>query len=455
MRVEVAMPRLSDAMTEGKVTAWFKNEGDEVTEGEAIGELETEKSTVDLQAPAAGRLARIVVAAGTDHVAVGTVLAEIETDAQAAAASPAKAEPEAPAAKTRSAQRDAKSKTKDTESASAGSADKRVETKAGENAQATERAASTTPVHVPAASPAEEKIAATPLARRMAAQAGVPLATLKATGIGGKICKADVEAALGKKPSLSVVSSRAASSVLASRGAAASAPRLAEVAKGESAPLSRVRRTIAERMTRAKATIPHFYLSVDCRVDRLLEVRGRLKDDGLSISVNDFVVRATALALVRVPGANASWTDDGNIVRHDRIDIAVAVALDEGLVTPVLRAVDTLGLGAIGEQVRELAARARDGKLSPNEYDGATFTISNLGMHGVGEMFAIINPPQACILGVGATEARPVVENGQVVAGTVMTLSISADHRVLDGTTGAQLLAEIRRLLEEPARMLI
>jgi pyruvate dehydrogenase E2 component (dihydrolipoamide acetyltransferase) len=219
--------------------------------------------------------------------------------------------------------------------------------------------------------------------------------------------------------------------------------------------MSRVRRTVAERMARSKATIPHFYLSVDCRVDRLLDVRARLKTDGLAVSLNDFVVRASAIALARVPEANASWIDGQGIARHERIDIAVAVALDDGLVTPVVRGVHGLGLSAIGASVRDLAARARAGALAPHEYDGATFTISNLGMHGVGEMFAIINPPQACILGVGAAEPRPVVEDGKVVAGTVMKLSLSADHRVLDGITGARLLAEIRRLLEEPALMLV
>ena len=220
-----------------------------------------------------------------------------------------------------------------------------------------------------------------------------------------------------------------------------------------------MRRTIAERMTHAKATIPHFYLSVDCRVDRLLAVRDTLKADGLAVSVNDFVLRASALALRQVPAANASWVDGrgseaARIAIHDRVDIAVAVALDEGLVTPVLRGVDAMGLAAIGEAVRDLAARAKGPGLSPADYDGATFTVSNLGMLGVGEMFAIVNPPQACILGVGAAEARPVVDGGQVVVGTVMTLSLSADHRVIDGATGAKLLAAIRRLLEEPARML-
>ena len=417
MRIEVAMPRLSDSMSEGSVTSWFKNEGDVVSEGEAIAEIETEKSTVDLLAPHAGVLARIVVAAGSGGVTVGALLAEIETEASTAKgprAVPFKAKGAEPTPVVAAVPKPSK--------------------------QEIPPVIAVVPKSAPSSTVAEDaEIAATPLARRMAAQSGLALSALTRTGIGGKVCKADVEAALGRRPSLSVVPQRAA---------AAAAP-------GVAMPVSRVRRTIAERMTRAKATIPHFYLSVDCRVDRLLDVRGRLKADGLSVSINDFVVRAAALALRRDPRANASWNDDGTVIQHDRIDIAVAVSLDDGLVTPVIRGVDALGLAAIGDSVRDLASRAREGKLVPHEYDGATFTISNLGMHGVGEMFAIINPPQACILGVGAAEPRPVVEDGQVVAGTVMTLSLSADHRVLDGATGAALLATIRRLLEEPARMLV
>jgi pyruvate dehydrogenase E2 component (dihydrolipoamide acetyltransferase) len=273
----------------------------------------------------------------------------------------------------------------------------------------------------------------------MAAQAGLALSSLSRSGIGGKVSKADVEAALGRS-TVAPAPSRVAP--------------LSSVVIAAPAAMSRMRRAVAERMARAKATIPHFYLSVDCRVDRLLAVRATLKSDGLSVSVNDFVLRASALALKKVPAANASWVDGLGIALHPQVDIAVAVALDDGLVTPVLRGVDGLGLAAISENVRELAARAKGQGLAPHEYDGATFTVSNLGMHGVGEMFAIINPPQACILGVGAAEVRPVVDGGQVIAGTVMTLSLSADHRVLDGATGAKLLAQIRRLLEEPARML-
>jgi pyruvate dehydrogenase E2 component (dihydrolipoamide acetyltransferase) len=449
MRIEVAMPRLSDSMSEGSVTAWFKNEGDPVTKGEAIAEIETEKSTVDLPSPESGVLARIVVAAGSGATAVGAVLAEIEAGGVAAesAAMPASAATGSPAPTPAS-------KAGPTSAVSPPTNAKPEPSRSRASIAASTPAPSRSPASDVVSPPPEEgAIPATPLARRMAAQAGLALSSLARSGPGGKVAKADVEAALGRTATSAAAASRATSSMPGPATRPSTAPPTA-APRSAPAALSRMRRTIAERMARAKATIPHFYLSVDCRVDRLLAVRETLKADGLAVSVNDFVMRASALALVRVPEANASWSETEGIVRHDRVDVAVAVAVEEGLVTPVVRGVDGLGLVAIAEQVRDLATRARDGALAPHEYDGATFTVSNLGMHGVGEMFAIINPPQACILGVGAAEARPVVDGGQVVAGTVMTLSLSADHRVLDGVAGARLLAAIRRYLEEPSRML-
>lgn len=460
MRVEVRMPRLSESMTEGTVTAWFASEGDEVTEGDAIAEIETEKSTVDLPAPASGVLARIAVAAGGGAVAVDTLLAEIETEGAGAARSgpvslaAARAERDSHA-EAHAAATVARQGQGGTPRAQPVATALRASVAAVASAAGSADAGLSHDAAAELSTPNDEAVPATPLARRMAAQAGLSLASLCATGIGGKVCKADVEAALGRASTLpSDPPSRIAAVPVrgASSRPVASAAGTTPAGGDEVVAMSRIRRTVAERMARAKATIPHFYLSTDCRVDRLLDVRRRLKDDGTELSINDFVVRATAIALARVPEANASWND--GIVHHARIDIAVAVALEDGLVTPVVRDAGSLGLSAISASVRDLAVRARSGSLAPHEYDGATFTISNLGMHGVGEMFAIINPPQACILGVGAAEPTPVVEAGQVVAGTVMTLSLSADHRVLDGATGARLLAQVRHLLEEPALML-
>ncbi|HYB99769.1 MAG TPA: dihydrolipoamide acetyltransferase family protein [Candidatus Limnocylindrales bacterium] len=461
MPIEVAMPKLSDSMTEAAVIAWLCKEGDPVRQGDAIAEIETEKSTVDLEAPADGVLARILVEAGQEQVPVGTVLALIEKQASAAA-QPEHGEVQGSRSAGDAAPAHVGFAGNSQMAADVGAIGEEVSaaelTGGGETAasvagsvvvagqQAVEEAGAgvmaAPATGIPQPRPGSnghrenhDEVAATPLARRMAAQANLDLSTLTSSSLDGIIRKADVEAAVRGRDE---------------------PPTAARAPRGDQAVRStRMRRTIAERMTRAKQTIPHFYLSVDCRVDSLLATRRRLNEDSpVKLSLNDFVVRAAALALRAVPAANASWTEAG-AAQHEGVDIAVAVALDDGLVTPVLRDADKAGLATICAGITDLAARARAGSLAPHEYDGGTFTVSNLGMFGVATMYAIINPPQACILGVGAAEERPVVRDGRIEPGHVMTLTLSADHRVIDGAIGARLLAHIRRLLEEPARMLL
>jgi len=333
-----------------------------------------------------------------------------------------------------------------------------------------------------------EDTAATPLARRMAAQAGLDIAAIPGSGSHGKVTRADVEAALpgGGNGSATPVG-RVIASPLARRMAAESGIELAAVAgsgpggrvvkadltgaaassatstaaaagevRGTVERLSTMRKIIAERMAYAKQTVPHFYLTVDCEIDELLKERKTLNGAGgdIKLSVNDFIIRAIALALIEVPDANVMW-DDGNLRRFHSADIAVAVALDEGLITPVIRAADTKGLAQISAEMKDLAARARDGALAPEEYQGGSFTVSNLGMFGIKQFEAIINTPQAGILAVGAGTRQPVVKGGALAIATVMSMTLSCDHRVLDGTSGAKLLTAIKRLLEYPPQMLL
>lgn len=284
------------------------------------------------------------------------------------------------------------------------------------------------------------EIRATALARRAAEQAGVDLDAVTGSGQAGRIVKADVQAA-------------AASGSETPTAASAPSPVDSE-APHTSVPVSRMRRTIAARLTQSKQTIPHFYLSVDCEIDLLLGMRTRFNAEDRHISVNDFVVRAAALALVEVPDANVSWAEDA-LIRYERADVAVAVATEGGLITPVVREADRKELVTISEEVRDLAARAREGKLHPREYQGGSLTVSNLGMHGIDSVYPILNPPQSCILGVGAGRQQPVVRNGELAIGTVMTCTLAADHRALDGIAGARLLAAVKQHLEDPRRMLL
>jgi pyruvate dehydrogenase E2 component (dihydrolipoamide acetyltransferase) len=282
-----------------------------------------------------------------------------------------------------------------------------------------------------------------PLARRLAEEAGLDLSAISGTGPQGRIVKADVEKAKSAPPAQAVETPVAIESLISDRY--------------DIVPMSAMRKVIAERMVHSKSNVPHFYLSVDCEIDELLKVRSSLNErleDG-NLSVNDFIIRACALALMEIPEANAGWVGDGTMRLYKTADISVAVALDEGLITPIIPSAESKGLTDISTKMKDLAVRARDGKLAPAEYQGGSFTISNLGMFGIKQFDAVINEPQGCILAVGAGEPRPVVKNGEIVAATVMTCTLSCDHRVVDGATGAKLLSAIKRLIEYPPAMLL
>ncbi len=411
------MPELSSDMTEADLVSWLVKPGDHVEAGELIAELETEKSTVEFESPVSGTLVEILVSEGTNGVEIGTVIALFEPDDEAVAA----AEP--------------------------------VPGSAPEPEAAAPPPAPPPPAPAPTSIPEPDSdVPATALARRVAEQSSVDLRAVTGTGRGGRIVKADVQAAAASVAKTSFPSSISSSSPTP---APASTPvRADSEIPSTSVPLSRMRRTIATRLTESKQTIPHFYLSVECEIDHLLEMRARFKAQDRRISVNDFVVRAAALALVEVPEANVSWGEDA-LIRYERADVAVAVATEGGLITPVVRGADRKELETISEEVRELAARAREGKLHPREYQGGSFTVSNLGMYGIDSVYPILNPPQSCILGVGAGRQKPVVRNGEIAVGSVMICTLSADHRAVDGAVGAQLLAAVKRRLEDPLAMLL
>jgi pyruvate dehydrogenase E2 component (dihydrolipoamide acetyltransferase) len=423
----ILMPALSPTMTEGKLAKWLKKEGDQVRAGDVIAEIETDKATMEVEAVDEGVLSQIVVPEGTEGVQVNAVIAVLG-GGTATAVSPAPKPAAAPA-----------------------------------------------PVASPAAAPTinpqpeppgkaagGERIFASPLARRMAAQAGIDLATLSGSGPGGRIVKADIDAARagGAK------AAPAAAPVAAAPAAAAPAPKpaaapVAIAAPHKIVPHSTMRKVIARRLSESKATVPHFYASRDVELDALLKLRGDLNakspKDGpgaFKLSVNDLVIKATALALRRMPTVNASWSDDG-MVLYDDVDISVAVSIPDGLITPIVRKADIKGLAAISNEMKDLAARAKAGKLKPEEFQGGSFSISNMGMLGAKDFAAIINPPQAAILAVSAGEQRPVVKDGALAIATVMTVTISVDHRVIDGALAAEWLGVFKGIVEDPLQMML
>jgi pyruvate dehydrogenase E2 component (dihydrolipoamide acetyltransferase) len=436
MPINILMPALSPTMTEGTLAKWLKNEGDKITAGDVLAEIETDKATMEVEAVDEGTLGKIVVPAGTEGVKVNEVIAYIlEEGEDAGAIGKAAAKGNgAPAAKP-----EAKPEP--------GQAPKPAAQPAAPAAP--QKAAA------PAAGDGGERVFASPLARRMAAQAGIDLSGLKGSGPHGRIVRADIEGAVGRGKA-----APAAAPAQAAQPAAAAAP-IQLPGTGmppyEDKPLSRMRKAIARRLAEAKRDMPHFYLTLDCEIDALLKLRAdfNAKADGAyKLSVNDFVIRAAALALRKVPAANVGYT--GEALRwYKGVDISVAVAIPDGLITPIVKGADTKGLAAISNEMKDLAARARDGKLKPDEYEGGTFSISNLGMYGIREFSAVINPPQAAILAVGAGEQRAVVKGGALAIATVMSCTLSVDHRAIDGAVGAEFMAAFKKLVEDPVSMLL
>jgi pyruvate dehydrogenase E2 component (dihydrolipoamide acetyltransferase) len=432
MTISILMPALSPTMEKGNLAKWHVKEGDKVASGDVIAEIETDKATMEVEAVEEGTVGRIVVAEGTTDVPVNDLIAVLLEDGEDESALDG-ATRQAPDSKPPKAPEEAPSAPKPAAPAPAPAA-----------------------TQTPAPTSSGTRVFASPLARRLAAQAGIDIGTLHGSGPHGRIVQRDVEAA-----TVAGVPARSAPTAASAPAAPPASPvdYRAFFADGtyEEAPLDNMRKTIARRLTASKRDIPHFYLTIDCRIDALLEARKKLNalGDQYRISVNDFVIKACGLALRKVPAANATWAET-HILRHSTADISMAVAIEGGLITPIVRSADTKGLAEIAAEAKDLAARARDRKLQPSEYEGGTFSVSNLGMFGIRDFTAVINPPQAAILAVGAGERRAVVtDSGAIEAATVMTVTLSCDHRVIDGALGAQLLAAFKGYIEDPVTMLL
>jgi pyruvate dehydrogenase E2 component (dihydrolipoyllysine-residue acetyltransferase) len=449
MPVNILMPALSPTMEKGNLAKWLKQEGDKVKPGDVIAEIETDKATMEYEAIDEGTLAKIVVPEGTQDVAVNqliAVLAEEGEDVKAAAAGAGKAA--ASAVKPAAASAPAKP-----ESAAAPAA----------QPAAPKAAPPSQPQPSAAHAPGTNRVFSSPLARRLAKEAGIDLGRIQGSGPHGRVIARDVEAAKSGK---GLVAPAAAAGVAAPMVQAPSDDKiraLFEPGSYDTVPHDNIRKVIARRLLEAKLTIPHFYLTLDCDIGKLLAAREEInaaapKDkDGkpaYKISVNDFVIKALALALQRVPDANVTWTE-GAMLRHKHSDIGVAVSIPGGLITPVVRKAERKSLSVISNEMKDYAARARSRKLKPEEYQGGSSAVSNLGMYGIKEFYAIINPPHATILSVGAGEERAVVRNGKIEAAHIMTAGLATDHRAVDGALGAQLLGAFKALIESPVMMVV
>ena len=426
MAIEIKMPALSPTMTTGTLAKWLVGEGDRVNSGDVIAEIETDKATMEVESVDDGVMAKIFVDAGTENVAVGAVIAVLAEDGETASdvAKAGLQEPSSPVPVTS------------------------VAAEAKERAEpAPVTAAPVKAVPAPQTKSSDKpRIFASPLARRIAADRNIALEGITGSGPYGRILRRDVESA-------------ATAPIAQTTAALAGATPAGATQQGDSYLVanSQMRKAIASRLQDSKQQAPHFYLTVDCVIDNLLEARKSLNAkaaEGIKISVNDMIIRAAAMALIAVPEANASWEGENTrLFRH--ADIAMAVAIDGGLITPIVWAAEQKGLAALSQVTTDLAARARDGKLAANEYTGGSFTISNLGMFGVREFAAVINPPHGGILAVGAGEQRPIVIDGNLAVATVMSVTLSADHRAVDGAVGARWLQAFKGFVENPVIMLL
>jgi len=456
MSINITMPALSPTMEEGKLAKWHVKEGDSVSSGDVIAEIETDKATMEVESIDEGIVGKIVVPEGTEGVKVNAVIAVILTEGEKAG--DIKADAPAPAAK---APEPAKVE-----------APKAAAPAAQMPSATTGSAAAPVPAPKPVAAPASAangaRVFASPLAKRLAKEAGIELSAISGSGPHGRVVKSDVEGAKSGKTPLKAAPAPAAAAAAPSGGATMAggmtkAQVIALYPEGsyDLVPNDGMRKVVAARLTEAKQTIPHFYLSLDCKIDALLSAREQinaaapLKDGkpAYKLSVNDFVMKAWAAALMKVPTANATWAGD-SILYHKHADVAVAVSVPGGLFTPVVKSCETKSLRQISEEVKDLAGRARSKKLMPAEYQGGTSSVSNLGMFGIKEFAAVINPPHGTILAVGVGEERVYAEKGQVKTGSFMTVTLSCDHRAVDGALGAELLAAFKGLIETPVMML-
>jgi pyruvate dehydrogenase E2 component (dihydrolipoamide acetyltransferase) len=451
MPTNILMPALSPTMEKGNLAKWLKKEGDKVKSGDVIAEIETDKATMEVEAVDEGTIAKIVVPEGTQDVAVNDVIAVLAGEGEdvkaAAGAAAASAPPKVAAA------------------AEAPPAAKSAPAAAPAPKAAAPAVAASTPQATPSApqTNGHARIFSSPLARRLAREAGIELARINGSGPHGRVIARDVEEAKSGKGLKAPAAAPAGAPSIAPSMSDKQIRALYEDGSYEVIPHDGMRRTIAQRLTASVQTIPHFYLTMDCNIGLLVEAREQInaaapKDkDGkpaYKLSVNDFVIKALALVLQRIPNANVSWTD-GGMLKHKHSDVGVAVAMPGGLITPIIRKAETKPVSVISAEMKDFAARARARKLKPEEYQGGTSAVSNLGMYGIKDFTAVINPPHATILAVGAGEERPIVKHGKIEVAQIMSVTMSCDHRAVDGALGAELLGAFKMLIENPVMMVV